>query len=63
MEQRRRAAVLASSGAIVSCSSLLLIGSRNIGPSGDFLRGFAIGSSIILIAFAVVLIMRSQRAT
>jgi hypothetical protein len=59
MDQRRRAALLAASGAIIAASPVILSGHAN-GPSADFWRGFPIGMAIVLIIAAAVLLKRSK---
>jgi hypothetical protein len=58
MDQRRRGAVFAASGSIIAASSLLLLGGSAHLQHADFWRGFALGLALILMAAAVILIMR-----
>jgi hypothetical protein len=60
MDQRRRGAVFAASGAIIAASSLLLLGGSASVQHADFWRGFAVGLALLLMAAAVILIMRSR---
>jgi len=61
MDQGRRGAALAASGAIIATSSLLLLGRSASLQHADFWRGFAIGLTLEFSAAAVILIMRSKR--
>jgi hypothetical protein len=61
MDQRRRAVVLAASGAIIASASVLLLDRDGHGLHADFWRGFSIGLALVLIAAAVVLLMRARR--
>ena len=63
MDQRRRGAVLAASGAVIAASTPLLLGGTGHGSHSDFWRGFGFGLALALISAATVLMMRAAHDT
>lgn len=62
LDDRRKAGVLAGSGAALAATSTVL-GRGHAGLSGDFWRGVPIGVAIVMIVAALVLLARSRRAS